>query len=164
MAEQQAKIKSVEQLEAFRATLLTFIERAAITLSGVDFTIKRARQWVEVDQLQHWKVEHRKRSRQLEQAQQERLTARLSTLRDSTTDQDRAVRKAQAALEEAEQKLRKIKHWTREFGRTFLGPQRPVSILEDFVHTELRKGTAHLRETITILDDYLHTPPPPTAP
>ena len=96
MAE-QAKITSFEALENFRAALILFLADAHRSVDEVGDAIRQTRQWIQHDQRMHWEGLRRKWQQKLDQATQELMSARLSTLRDSTTMQENAVRKAKAA-------------------------------------------------------------------
>src|SRR3954469_21913303 len=114
MAE-QARVSSIDALEAFRATLIVFLERAHHCIDEVSDEIRRTRMWVQQDQRQHWERELRKRNRALDAAEQELLSAKLSGLRENLKLQLDAVRKCKAAVAEGEEKLRNVKRWTRDF-------------------------------------------------
>ena len=63
----------------------------------------------------------RRRTRELENANQALYSARLSNLREVTTAEQAAVLRAKRGLAEAEEKLRMIKRWTLEFDQR-VGP------------------------------------------
>src|SRR3954465_7384633 len=115
MAE-QARVSSIEALEALRATLIVFHERARRCVDEVADEIRRTRMWVQQDQRHHWERELRKRNRALDAAEQELLSAKLSGLRENLKLQLDAVRKGKAAVAEGEEKYRNVKRWTRDFG------------------------------------------------
>ena len=77
--------------------------------------VSRTRLWLQSDQRMHWEGQIRRRRKLLDAARQELMSARLSGLRMTTTTQENNVRKCKAAVEEAEEKLRNVKRWSRDF-------------------------------------------------
>jgi hypothetical protein len=168
MAE-QARVSSIEALEALRATLIVFLERAYRSLDEVFDEIRRTRSWVQQDQRHHWELELRKRNRALDAAEQELLTARLSNLRDNIKHQQDMVRKAKAAVAEGEEKLRNTKLWTRDFPHEVDPLARRLEGLRHYLDHDLPKAIAYLLQAQQTLAGYAEisaTPPapPPLAP
>ena len=158
----QAKVKSVESLEYFRASLITFLDKAKKAVSSAEGAVKKSRYWVEQEQWSMWSLELKKRTRHLEMAEQELFSARLSEHRDSMLEQ-KAVRRCKAAVEEAEGKLKVIKRWTREFDRLFDGPVKGLGHLDDFLTNNVPRGVAWLSQAIKTLDAYARESAPPSA-
>jgi seryl-tRNA synthetase len=112
----QANITSLEALETFRASLIVFLTKARRSLDEVAEEVKRTRQWLQHDQKVHWEGEHRRRTKQLDQAQQELMSARLATHQESALmSRQLAVAKAKREIAEVEDKLRRLKAWTANF-------------------------------------------------
>src|SRR5213593_254717 len=114
MAEQQAQVTSVDAIEAFRSSLIVFLSKARPTLEEISSDVLRTRSWLENDQRDHWTRELKRRLRELEQAQAELFSARLSRLQQPTAAQHMAAQRAQHAVREAEEKQRVLKKWQRE--------------------------------------------------
>jgi hypothetical protein len=164
MAE-QARVSSIEALEALRATLIVFLERAYRSLDEVGDEIRRTRMWVQQDQRHHWELELRKRNRALDAAEQELLTARLSNLRDNIKHQQDMVRKCKAAVAEGEQKLRNTKIWTRDFPHEVDPLVRRLEGLRHYLDHDLPKAIAFLLQAQETLSNYAQTSAvPPSAP
>src|SRR5579862_5096261 len=102
----QAKVTSVEVLDTFRASLMIFQGKARRALDDAIDQLRHTRMWLQHEQRTRWESELKKRSRALDQAVQELMSAKLSNLRDNITFHQNAVRKAKAAVAEAEEKLR----------------------------------------------------------
>jgi hypothetical protein len=77
---QSAKITSIEALDAFKASLIVYLEKAGHILDEVNEDVVRTRIWLQADRQLHWKNLLRQRTKELAQAEQELLTARLSGL------------------------------------------------------------------------------------
>jgi len=165
MADESAKVRSVESLEYFRSSLINFLTKSRQALNHADDGVKRGRYWVEQEQHNHWIQEGKKRGRKLAQAQQELLTARLSKWQDSVMLQEKIVRRCKAELEEAEEKYKLTKKWAREFDRTFDPACKGLTQLRDFLEHDIVKGIATLDQALRALAAYLERErPAATAP
>src|SRR6476620_7922663 len=102
MAEQQAKVTSVDALELFRSTLLVFLTKSRPTLEEIISEVNRTRNWLQNDQLIYWERQMKIRQRALEQAQSELFSATISTIQTASAAQQMAVQKARRAIQEAE--------------------------------------------------------------
>src|SRR2546423_9167362 len=112
--EQRAQVTSVEAIEAFRSCLILFLSKARPTLEEVMNEVVRTRSWLQTDQRVYWEKEIKKKRRNLEQAQAELFSARVSNLTEASALQQMAVHRAQGAVQFAEDKLRLLKKWQRE--------------------------------------------------
>ena len=112
----QANVTSTEALEAFRSNLIVFLTKAKRALDDATDEVKRTRQWLQQDQRMNLEGEHRRRTKQLQQAQQELMTVKLGAHKESALAiRQMAVAKAQRDLAEVEGKLRKLKGWSQNF-------------------------------------------------
>jgi hypothetical protein len=87
----------------------------------------------------------------------------MSEFIDNPIVQQMAVRKARAALEEAQAKLDRTKAWGRDFDRTIDPLARKTDSLRDFLDSDLAKAVAYLVEIQKILQAYNETPAPPAS-
>src|SRR5437868_2084541 len=108
---QQAKVTSVEAIEAFRANLIVYLSKARPALEEVTSEVARTRQWLTHDQRRFWQQELKQRHKKLERLQAELFGAMMSKLTDVSAAQQLAVRRAQESVREAEAKLQMLKHW-----------------------------------------------------
>jgi hypothetical protein len=101
---------------------------------------------------------------------QELFSARLSKLRMGTTAQENEVRKMKAAVAEAEEKLRNVKRWSRDFDHDADPLVKRLETLRFSLDYELPKGVHFLSEAQKILESYVQNPsapaatPPPSSP
>ena len=163
MAE-QAKVTSLEALERFRSSLIVFIHRAQNSLDEVLDEVRRTRLWLLNDQRFHWEREIRKRQKLVETAKAELMSARLSGLREVTSPQENAVRKAKEALAEAEEKLRNVKRWSRDYEHSVEPLTRKIESLRSFLAQDMPKGLAFLVQAQRTLEDYADLRPVQDAP
>jgi hypothetical protein len=150
----QAKVTSLEALERFRASLIVFIHRAQNSLDEVLDEVRRTRLWLLNDQRFHWEREIRKRQKLVEVAKAELMSARLSGLREVTSPQENAVRKAKEALGEAEDKLRNVKRWTRDYEHCIEPLTRKIESLRSFLGQDMPKALVYLVQAQRTLEDY----------
>ena len=162
MAE-QAKVTSLHALETFRADLIVFMTEAHRAVDEVGDEVRRTRYWIQNDQRTHWEGQARRRKRVLDAAEQELFAAKLSGLRDTTAAQVAAVRKAKAALAEAEDKLRVIKKWNRDFDGCADPLVRGLSSLREFLDQDMPKALAYLVQAQHTLEAYAETGAPAAA-
>jgi hypothetical protein len=151
---EQASVTSIEVLEMFRASLIIFVNRAHGIIDEARGEIRRKRLWVQSDQRLYWEGEIRRRKRMLEQARQELLTARLSSLRDDLYPQVAAARKAELAFAEAEEKLRKVKQWSRNFESCADPLSKKLESLRQVLDDEMPKAISRLLQTQKTLESY----------
>jgi hypothetical protein len=156
----QVKITSIDMLESFRAALIIFLNKGHQAVDEVSDEIRRVRGWIQNDQRVHWEGEMRRRQRVLDQANQELLSARLSGLRDSATLQERAVQKAKLAVAEADEKLRNIKRWNRDFDHAVEPLVKRLDSVRQLLDHDMPKGLAYIVQAHRTLEAYTETTAP----
>lgn len=155
-----ARVGSIEALASFRASLIVALSKARPCLEEIGETARRTRDWIQNDRQSHWQHQARRRKRELEQAQQELFSAKFSQFQGPATDKQWAVTRAQHALSEAEEKLRLIKKWNRDFSLLTDPHLKQIDQARSFLSQEMTRAVASLAETITLLESYLQVAPP----
>ncbi len=150
----QANISRIDALDEFRASLITYMEKAGMSLAEVTDDVKRLRIWLLNEQVPHWKSEIKIRTRKLNDAQQELFSAEMSSMADSKTLQQRQVEKCRDALREAEAKLKKTQLWVRTYDSEVEPMARNLESLRNMVATDLPKAVAFLAQAVKNLDEY----------
>jgi len=169
----QARVTSVEALDSFRASLVVFVTKARQSVDGVRDRVRRTKNRLQTDLRMHWEGEIRRRRRILDQVQQELYSARLSGLTETVTMRQAVVRKVKATVDEAEEKLRNVKAWNRNFDG-FADPlMKKLDSFREYLDHEMPDAITFLYRTREILDAYAEkstpadkpapTEPPPTA-
>ena len=161
---EQAHVSSVEALEAFRTSLILYLNKARPTLEEVSSDVLRMKLWLENDQRVHWENQVRRRIKELEQAQQALSSAQMSNLRDATAAEQMAVHKARRAREEAETKLKTLKKWDREFESRVEPLAKQLQKLHTLLSHDMLQANAYLLQAITTLAAYAETAPGPVVP
>lgn len=150
----RAKVTSLEALETFRARLIVYREKASRVLDEVSDNVTRTRLWLETERPAYWQNQIRRLNRDLEQAQQELFSARLSGLRDSSVSQQMAVQKLRRAIRDAEEKTKTVKNWQRQYDTRVEMPARQAEKLRHFLEHDLSKAVSFLNETIKHIAAY----------
>jgi len=164
-----AKVRSIDELEAFRAGLIVFQNRARKAIDQASDEVRRTRLWIETDRIPHYSALVKKLTQRLEQAEGELMSARMSEFIDNPTVQQQAVRKAKAALQAAEEKLKAVKHWSRAFESTVQPTVKKLEGVTQFIDYDIPQAIIHMAQLIRALDAYaerspvLSTPPATTA-
>ena len=108
------KVYRIDAIKLFRERLATFGEDAKNALISVDMDTRRTVDFILREQPMHWKAQLKKRHEVLQQAKAELFRRKLAEINPGSLDdtmQREAVRKAEMRVQEAEQKLEKIKKW-----------------------------------------------------
>jgi chromosome segregation ATPase len=157
--EGQARVGSIDAIEAFRAALIRFTERSKRALDDITGEVKRTRGWLETEQRQKWEGELRRRTRALEQAEQELYSARLSDMRRDKSAQQMAVNKARRSLQEAQEKLALIKRWRQAYDARVEALAKQLEGLQDTLSRQMPQGVVTLTNSIRYLQDYAQVRP-----
>lgn len=156
-----AKVQSLEAIEQFRANLVVYRDKARAALEEADEEVRRLRQRLSVEWPGRWERERRLRQRLLEQREQEWFTARLSAFRDDSGARRQAVLRARRAVEEAEEKLRTIRRWHRQFEARVDPLHRRATRLRHWLSEEIEEAIQLLGRTIQTLAAYSERTAPP---
>ena len=109
------KISSIETLEAFRSRLILFLDKAGSAMDDAGDDVRRTRIWLQQDQRLLWEGKVKRLRKQLEQAEAELFTSRLSAMTEHSAARQMAVTRLRRLLREAEEKLKLVKKWNRSF-------------------------------------------------
>lgn len=153
MAE-RARITSVDALEEFHSALVIYLDKARRVIDEVSDEVKHTRTWLESDRMTHWKGEVKRRRRLLEMREQELFSARLGTLGEPTQMHRQAVQKARRAVQEAEEKVDRIRRWTREFENRVTPYTRHMEQMRQTFTVDMKKAVASLNQSLDTLRAY----------
>ncbi|MEZ0275033.1 MAG: hypothetical protein ACAH88_09020 [Roseimicrobium sp.] len=158
MAE-QAKVTSLDALDSFRAAAIIFMTKARVAVDQGSDEVRRARHWLEHDRRTHWESQLKRRTANLHRAEQELLSAKYSEFNETQTMQRSAVRKAKEAVAEAEDKLRRIKGWSRNFDTSFDPLVRKLDVLRQYLDNDIPKAVAYIVQVQRTLEAYAEVSP-----
>lgn len=154
-----AHVTSVDAIDSFRTNLIVYVSKARPALEEVSADITRTRHWIQYDQRQHWEGEVRRRTHALDQAKQELSRAKLSTFNRSTIVEQKAVQKAKGLLDEAREKVERVKRWNRDFDNRVDPLLKRLGALHTLLSQDLLKASALLAETTRRLGAYVEVQP-----
>jgi DNA repair exonuclease SbcCD ATPase subunit len=140
----------------FQAALLTFADRAKDALSSVELALQRMLDWL-ADQAKHWQAEIRQAEDAVFQAKQEltrKKMIRIGDRKPDTTDQEKALRRAQAWLEHAQEKLARTRHWQRAFPDAMYDYHSPARQLQFLLEAQVPLMNAYLTQKVVALESY----------
>ena len=149
-----ARITSVEAIEAFRADLLVYLEKARNVVDEVGEEVKRTHGWLNDDRSPHWAQQVKRRTILLQERQQELFSAQLGNLKHNIQAELVAVRRAKQALEEAEAKVKTIKRWLRDYPIEVEPHARHADLLHHTLVSDMGKAVVLLSQTVEALHEY----------
>ncbi len=150
----QAKVTSLEALDAFRSRLIVFMAKAKRALDDTVEEGTRMRQYLQHDQRAHWDMERRVRLKKLEQAEQELLSARLTGHQQAEQTRQMVVNRWKGAVAEAEAKLQAVKKWSMNFDNAADPVFRRLEEMRQCVEIDLPKAAAFLANAQKALEAY----------
>src|SRR5437667_12505042 len=114
MSQNSARIDSPDVIKDFRVQLIKFDEVCRQSVAGIRSDVHHAMQWLQHDQMSHWKQEYRKAEELVRQAKSEYLLARYGATnirKPSYVDEQKALRRAEMKKETCEKKMAAVKRW-----------------------------------------------------
>ncbi len=162
---QAARVTSVEAIEKFKDSLCVFCEHARDALCAVQMESRRVVDWLVSEAPSYWERQLRERERELEAAKAElhRLQLQRSGggFKPDDIEQKKAIELAKDRIEEAEEKIKKARHWGRVAQRAVEEYEGRARQLADLVEGDPPPAVLFLGQVIDSLDAYLQVAPPP---
>jgi hypothetical protein len=156
-----ADVKSVDAIRDAKAALAEFRETVNVALGEANAEAQRTLWWLQNDQTTYWRSEVRRRNEKLNQAKSELYRAQLAAMDEHVrcTEQRKMVERAQRALEEAMQRVEKVKQWIRVLDRELMIYKAQCQSIARAVEVELPKAEGRLEQYRAQLDRYLQLRP-----
>jgi hypothetical protein len=151
-----AQVHAIERLADFKSALICFAERARDAMSGNAMEIRRSGDWLE-GQLGLWKAEQRRAEEVVVKARNELSRKKMMRIGDrppDTTEEEKALRKAQARLAFIEERRESTVSWIRQLPdavEEYDGQARPF---QDLIECEVARMIAFLEQKIAALQEY----------
>jgi hypothetical protein len=165
-----AHVGSFEAVREFRAALLTFAAEAREALAGHDLEARRALVWLVEDRPRYWQQVQRAAEEAVVQAKIELERRRNSRLPDgeppSCMEERKALARARARLEYAQQKVAAVRKWMALSDRAMTEYLGGANLFSTHLDGQLPLAVATLDRTLTALESYaaLQTEPTRSAP
>jgi hypothetical protein len=154
-----ARVDSIETLKVFRVALIKFGEEANAALASAEAEMQRMLGWLERDQVSFWQMQIRKRQELLERAQEalrmKKLFPDAAGRTPTPIEEEKAVRRCKAALEEANEKLANCKKYSRVLQREIMNYKGGVQRFSTWVGAEIPSAVARLDRMVTTLEAYV---------
>lgn len=150
----QVKVTSIETLDAFRSSLILFLSKAGSALEEVGDEVRRTRAWLQQEQRMKWEGLLKRQRRQLEQAESELFTSRLSAMTQHSAARQMAVTRMRRMVRETEEKLVLVKKWSRNFDSVVDPLAKKLEGMQHMVKGDLPKGVTYLSNAQKALEKY----------
>lgn len=162
-----ARVEDIDAIKQMRVSLIKYCESVSVALASADSDVMRIQSWLANEQVPFWTTQIRKRAELLSRAQ-EALRHKLlypdATGRpQSVVDEQKAVKKAKAMLEEAEQKLIATKAYVRKIEQKQNDYRGSVQRLATQVQSMLPDAAVKLGNLVTTLERYAAVDQPTEA-
>ncbi len=111
-----ANVQSLEAIREFRGALQQFGEQATDGLDSIHAQIHRVNDWLQHERPAYWQQQIRRGYDQLAEARTSLEQCRMRTVgghRPACLEEKQAVARAKARLEQAQEKLKVVRHWQR---------------------------------------------------
>jgi|SRR5688572_26309126 len=161
---ERANVDSIETLKNLRRTLVKFAEAANAALGDAESDVARMMTWLETEQLTRWQTQVRQRTDAVTKAKDKLREKQLykgpTGARQSTVDEEKALKVAIRRLEEAEQKLVAVKKYAHRVGREQHLFRGSVQRFATAVQVDVPNARARLDNMIDKLEQYASMAPP----
>jgi DNA repair ATPase RecN len=161
---QQANVTSTDVIQDFRSSLVVYVSKARPTLEEVGSEVLRLKMWLQNDQRMNLEMLMRRRYKELESAQSALASARIASLRTDTSAEQLAVQRARRNLEEVETRLKRLKHWNREFDSQVEPLLKQLDKLHTTLSNDMVMAIAHLGRVVETLSAYADIKPATAGP
>ncbi len=160
-----ARVTSIQAVKEWREAVCVFKDDAADALVAVDLEVRRTEDWVH-HQLKFWEAEVRRREDLLVQARNDLVRRKMQVTpagrEPDTTEQQKALRKAQARLQQAEEMVVRCRQWAIKLRQEVEEYQGFGRHLAGMLEGDLARAVNLLERKLDTLDAYLATTAPRT--
>ena len=153
-----ARVESIEALKMFRRALIKFVEAAMVALGDAESEMQRRLNWLENEQDSHWQGQIRKRQEEVSKARdavrQKKLFKDFAGRTPSADQEEKALRIAQARLQEAELNLAAVRKYAKKLPREIEVYKGTAQRFATTVQTDLPTAAGKLDAMIRKLEEY----------
>jgi hypothetical protein len=161
-----ARVTSVDAVKEFRETLVIFCENVRAGLCANEMESRHILDWLLGQQPAYWARQLRERQEEVSQAQADLYQIKLRRAQGARVDdieQKKALERAKDRVEEAEEKLVKVRRWGRLVQQSIDEYQTRARRLADHVEGNPPPNVVFLDRVIGSLESYLRVAPPTSA-
>jgi hypothetical protein len=153
-----ARVGSIEALKEFRVRLMKFAEICGAVLADSESEVSRTIRWVETEQQTFWAGQIRKRTIELQRAEEllrsKTLYKQFDGTRQSAVDEQKAVDKAKVRLREANEKLDACRKWAKRLEKESFVFRGAVQRFSTILSSEVPGAASVLTNMIISLEAY----------
>jgi hypothetical protein len=160
------RMTSLDAVKEFRETLVICCENIRAGLCANDMESRHVLDWLLTQQPAYWSKQLRERQEQMAQAQADLHQTKLRRSQGSRVDdieQKQALQRAKDQVEEAEEKLVKVRRWGRIVQQSIDEYLARARQLSDLVEGNPPRSVAALDHIISSIESYLRVAPPTSA-
>jgi hypothetical protein len=161
-----ANVSSIEAVERLKAALCLFVDAARDSLAAVDQESRRTIDFLTHEQLGYWQEQVKRAHEAIASARSELARRRLRSTPDNPVDdeeQKQELRRANARLAYAEDRVDVVKKWRSLLARAFDEYISIADKLADLVDGNPPRCVAAIDGILAALDAYLSASPPETS-
>ena len=154
----QADVGSIQALKDLRAVLALYAEEASGSLGAAKMEAKRTVYWLHHDRKIYWVEQVKRRREWVTSARAEVMRRKMAKTPEHTPsflEQKEILRRAEAALQEAETKLILIKKWEPALQQAVLELYAGLRRISDLVATDIPRSAAILERMVDALEAYV---------
>jgi hypothetical protein len=162
----QANVQSIELLKDFRVALALFGEDMLSALGAAESELRRTLQWLQQEQPAYWQDQIKRRQERLAQARAEVFKRKLQKTADynpAMSEQKENLRRAEAAVVEAEKKLVMVRKWQPVLQQAALEYHGTIQRLKDLSAGDVPSAVNLLTRLVDLLESYLRLAAPSGA-
>jgi hypothetical protein len=161
-----ARVTSLDAVKEFRETLVIFCENVRAGLCANDMESRHILDWLLSQQPAYWSRQLRDRQEEMAQAQADLHQIKMRRAQGARVDdieQKKALERAKERIEEAEEKLVKVRRWGRAVQQSIDEYQTRARRLESLVEGNPPRSVVVLDRMIASIESYLQVAPPTSA-
>jgi transposase len=158
-----ARVTSIDAVKEFRETLVIFCENVRAGLCANEMESRHVLDWLMSQQPGYWTRQLRERQKELAQAQADMHRMKMMRAQGMKVDdieQKKALERAKARVEEAEEKLELVRRWSRLLQQAMNEYLMRARRLADLVEGNPPPNVVFIDRVIASLEAYLKVAPP----
>lgn len=160
---ESARLTSIQAVKQWREAVCLFKDDAGDALIAVDLEIRRTEDWVQ-NQAKFWQNEVRRREDLVVQARNDLVRRKMQVTpagrEPDTTEQQKALRRAQAMLKQAEEMVARCREWAIKLRQAVEEYQGFGRHLAGMLEGDLPRAVNLLERKLDAIDAYLATTAP----
>jgi hypothetical protein len=153
---QSARVTSIDALQDWKNALAVFQDHAKEAVVTLELEVRRMFDWLD-DQRKFWQAEIRRREDEVVQAKSELWRRKNMPIIEhpDCVEQEKALKRAQRRLEEAQEKLEKTRHWGPALKRAVDEYESHGRRLAAILETDVPRSLGVLEQRIGALEAYV---------